>query len=154
MYKTSKVLRSIEYTFLPCMVCFTNSNHVMFSRKLAFCLFINYAYIGSWMQVHKMTFEKKNSSLGYHYVVWNGKAKLTRWKHLFVLSNRIIICIGLNEFIIWYVSCRTLTSCGVEIKTLRGASNKLNMSLIMSLHYFFQKIKFQLFTISSCQRIR
>ena len=48
-----------------CMICFPNSDHVMFSREFAFCLFINYAYIGTWMHVYKTTFEKKNSSLGY-----------------------------------------------------------------------------------------
>ena len=48
-----------------CMICFPNSDHVMFSREFAFCLFINYAYIGTWMHVCKTTFEKKNSSLGY-----------------------------------------------------------------------------------------
>ena len=69
MYKTSKVMRSIEYTFLPCMFCFLNSDHVMFSREFAFCLFINYAYVVTWMHVHKTKFEKKNRSLGYHHVV-------------------------------------------------------------------------------------
>ena len=48
-----------------CMICFPNSDHVMFSREFAFCLFINYAYIGTWIHVYKTTFEKKNSSLGY-----------------------------------------------------------------------------------------
>ena len=48
-----------------CMICFPNSDHVMFSREFAFCLVINYAYIGTWMHVYKTTFEKKNSSLGY-----------------------------------------------------------------------------------------
>ena len=67
----------IEYTFLALMFCFHNSDHVMFSREFAFCLCINYAYTGTWMQVHKTKLEKKNSSLGYHHVVWNGKTKLT-----------------------------------------------------------------------------
>ena len=48
-----------------CMICFPNSDHVMFSREFAFCLFMNYAYIGTWMHVYKTTIEKKNSSLGY-----------------------------------------------------------------------------------------
>ena len=48
-----------------CMIGFPNSDHVMFSREFAFCLFVNYAYIGTWMHVYKTTFEKKNSSLGY-----------------------------------------------------------------------------------------
>ena len=48
-----------------CMICFPNSDHVMFSREFASCLFVNYAYIGTWMHVYKTTFEKKNSSLGY-----------------------------------------------------------------------------------------
>ena len=48
-----------------CKICFPNSDHVMISREFAFCLFINYAYIGTWMHVYKTTFEKKNSSPGY-----------------------------------------------------------------------------------------
>ena len=50
------------------MFRFPNTDHVMFSREFAFCLFINYAHIGTWMHLHKTTFEK-NSSLGYHRVV-------------------------------------------------------------------------------------
>ena len=49
------------------MFCFLTSEHVMFSREFPFCLFINYAYICTWMHVHKMTFER-NGSLGYHHV--------------------------------------------------------------------------------------
>ena len=33
------------------MVCFLNSDHVMFSREFAFCLFINYVYICMWMNM-------------------------------------------------------------------------------------------------------
>ena len=47
----------------------------MISREFAFCIVINYAYIGTWIHVHKTKFEK-NSSLGYHHVVWNGKQNL------------------------------------------------------------------------------
>ena len=36
----------------------------MFSREFAFCLFINYAYIGTWMHVYKTTFEKKKQFSG------------------------------------------------------------------------------------------
>ena len=32
----------------------------MFSWEFAFCLFINYAHIGTWMHMHKTKFEKKN----------------------------------------------------------------------------------------------
>ena len=35
----------------------------MFSSEFDFRLFINYAYIGNWMQF------EKNNSLGYHHVV-------------------------------------------------------------------------------------
>ena len=49
--------------FLACMFCFPNSDHVKFSRKFAFCLFIDYAYIDTWMHVHTTKFER-NSSLG------------------------------------------------------------------------------------------
>ena len=55
----------------------------MFSREFVFCLFINYAYICTWMHVHKTTFER-NSSLRYHHVVCKGKqnmqTKKVGWK--------------------------------------------------------------------------
>ena len=73
MYKTSKVMRSIEYTFLPCMFCFLNSDHMMFSRQFAFCLFINYAYVVTWMHVHKTKFEKKNVLWGT--ITWSEMGK-------------------------------------------------------------------------------
>ena len=38
------------------------------SREIALCLFINYAYIGTWMHMHKTTVER-NNSLGYYHVV-------------------------------------------------------------------------------------
>ena len=50
------------------MFCFPNSDHVIFPREFAFCLFINCAYIGRWIYVHNTTFER-SSSLGYHHVV-------------------------------------------------------------------------------------
>ena len=50
------------------MFRFPNSDHVMFSREFAFCLFINYAHICLWMHVYKTTFER-NSSLGYQHVI-------------------------------------------------------------------------------------
>ena len=43
------------------------------------CLFRNYANTCTWMHVHRTTFER-NSSLGYHHLVWNGKTKHTSWK--------------------------------------------------------------------------
>ena len=36
---------------------------------------VNYTYARGW-HVHQTTFER-NSSLGHHHVVWNGKTKLT-----------------------------------------------------------------------------
>ena len=61
------------------MFRFPNSDHFMFSGEFAFCLFVNYGYVCTWMHVHKTTFEeKKNSSLGFRHVVCNGKTKLTR----------------------------------------------------------------------------
>ena len=48
----------------------------MFSRKFAFCLFINYAYIGTWMQVHKTTFEKKTVLWGTITLSEMGKQNL------------------------------------------------------------------------------
>ena len=63
------------------MFCFPNSDHVMFSREFAFCLFINYAYTCTWIQVNKTTFER-NSSLGYHHVVCNGKQNIQAKKSI------------------------------------------------------------------------
>ena len=40
-------------TLLACMFCFPNSDHVKFSRKFAFCLYLNYAHIGTWKHMHK-----------------------------------------------------------------------------------------------------
>ena len=53
-----------QYTFIPCMFRFPNSDHFMSSREFAFCLFINYAYVCTWMYVHKTTFEKKKQFSG------------------------------------------------------------------------------------------
>ena len=65
-YDTTRI--NDEQIFLACKFCFPNSDHVMFSTEFAFCLFINYAFICTWMHVHKGTFGR-NSSLGYHHVV-------------------------------------------------------------------------------------
>ena len=53
------------------MFCFPNSYHEMFSREIAFCLFINYAYIWTWMHVHKMTFERNSSQT----ITWSEMGK-------------------------------------------------------------------------------
>ena len=55
------------------MFRFPNSDHFMFSREFAFCLFINYAYVCTWMQVYKTTFEK---NMGFRHVVCNRKQNL------------------------------------------------------------------------------
>ena len=59
-----------QYTFIPCMFRFPNSDHFMFSREFAFCLFINYAYVCTWMHVYKTTFEKKKTVL-WGSVTWS-----------------------------------------------------------------------------------
>ena len=56
---------------MPCMFRFPNSDHFMFSREFAFCLFINYAYGGTWMHVHKTTFEKKINTVLWGSVTWS-----------------------------------------------------------------------------------
>ena len=47
----------------------------MFSREFAFCLFMYYAYIGTWMHVHKTKFEKKKQFSGVpsHGLKWENK---------------------------------------------------------------------------------
>ena len=58
------------------MFCFPNSNHVMFPRKFAFCLDINYAYIGTWMHMH--------TGVGWHLnkekVLWSTISWSEMWK--------------------------------------------------------------------------
>ena len=56
--------RKLNKTQLKFEFCFSNSDHVMFSREFAFCLFIDYAYMCGWIYVHRTTFER-NNSLGY-----------------------------------------------------------------------------------------
>ena len=56
--------RKLNKTQLKLEFCFSNSDHVMFSREFAFCLFIDYAYMCGWIYVHRTTFER-NNSLGY-----------------------------------------------------------------------------------------
>ena len=64
------------------MFCFPKSDHVMFSREFAVWLFINYAYMCTWIHVHKTTFER-NSSLGVpsRGLKWENKteAKKVYW---------------------------------------------------------------------------
>ena len=36
------------YTFLACMFCFPNTDHVVFSREFAFCLFVNKNAVSSY----------------------------------------------------------------------------------------------------------
>ena len=59
------------------MVCFINSDHVMFSREFAFCPFINCENLCTWMYAHRTKFER-DSSLKYHHL--NGETKHTSWK--------------------------------------------------------------------------
>ena len=63
---------SCQQTFLACMFCFPNLDHVIFSRECAFGLFINHAYICTWMHVRRTTFER-NSSVGY--IMWSEMGK-------------------------------------------------------------------------------
>ena len=59
------------------MVCFINSDHVMFSREFTFCPFINCENLCTWMYAHRTKFER-DSSLKYHHL--NGETKHTSWK--------------------------------------------------------------------------
>ena len=56
------------------MFRFPNSDHVMFSREFAFCLFINYAHICLWMHVYKTTFGVPSRGLKWE----NKKYKVKR----------------------------------------------------------------------------
>ena len=58
--------------------------------EIALCLFINYAYIGTWMHMHKTT-DERNNSLGYYHVVWNGKTKHTAKKDYSVSVSHITV---------------------------------------------------------------
>ena len=55
------------------MFCFWNTDHVMFFREFAFCLFMYYAYIGTWMHVCETKFEKKNVLWGS--ITWSEMGK-------------------------------------------------------------------------------
>ena len=46
----------------------------MFSREFAFFLFVNYAYIGTWMHVRKTKFEKKKTVL-WGTITWSEMGK-------------------------------------------------------------------------------
>ena len=62
--------RNVRGILLACMFRFPNSDHVIFSREFAFCLFINHAHICTRIHVHRTKFERNtNSSQGYHHVV-------------------------------------------------------------------------------------
>ena len=50
------------------LFCFFNSYRLISSFKFAFCLFINYANICTWIGKNST---KKDRSLGNHHVVWN-----------------------------------------------------------------------------------
>ena len=67
--------RKLNKTQLKLEFCFPNSDHVMFSREFAFCLFINYAYMCRWIYVHRTTFER-NNSLGYREQAYKLKGLL------------------------------------------------------------------------------
>ena len=60
---------------------YTNPFIVPQSVLKEICPFRNYANICIWMHVHRTTFER-NSSLGYHHLVWSGKTKHSSWKGL------------------------------------------------------------------------
>ena len=64
--------KALKYTFLPCMCCVPNSDHVMFSKEFAFRLFINYAYMDTLKHVNMMKFEKKKhfSGVPSHGLKW------------------------------------------------------------------------------------
>ena len=54
------------------MLCFPNSDYMIFSKEFALFLFINYAHICKWMQMHRTTFWKRQF-YGVPYVVWKRK---------------------------------------------------------------------------------
>ena len=57
------------------MFYFPASDHMMLFREFAFCLFINSAYICTWMHVLQTTFERDSSPC----VKWENKTyKLKR----------------------------------------------------------------------------
>ena len=71
-----------------CMICFPNSDHVMFSREFAFCLSLIMHTQARGCTCIRRHLKKQNIFLRY------------KLKTSIRISNRIIICIGLNEFII------------------------------------------------------
>ena len=65
----------------------------MLSREFAFFLFVNYAYIGTWMHVRKTKFEKKKTVL-WGTITWsemgkqNLQAKNVFWKFCEELTSQ------------------------------------------------------------------
>ena len=71
------------------MFIFPNSDHVTFSTELAFCFFIYYAYICTWVYVHKTKFEKKKfSGVPSRGLKWENKNYMYKLKKSF--SRKVV----------------------------------------------------------------
>ena len=68
------------YPFFARRYYFPNSGHVMFSLEFAYCLFISYVRLYTWIAQH---------SLWQHHMVCNGKTKRTNLKGLLLASVHI-----------------------------------------------------------------
>ena len=61
---------------------------------------IAYAYICTWMHVHKTTFER-NSSPGYHHVIWKGKKTYKLKRFFFLLEKWFCKILLANQGALW-----------------------------------------------------
>ena len=61
---------------------------------------IAYAYICTWMHVRKTTFER-NSSLGYHHVIWSWKQKIQTKEVFFLLEKWFCKILLANQGALW-----------------------------------------------------
>ena len=107
-------------------VLFPNSYHSMFSGEFTFCLFIDYAYRCTWIRVHKTTFER-NSSLGYHQVVWNGKQNIQAKKFF---SSCIFQNPTIRKYSIYMYICTSSSSTALYVWTLNRQFLCLNLQSV------------------------
>ena len=71
-----------------CMICFPNSDHVMFSREFAFCLFINHAYIPTYISLQEEPEARWPSALNYVSGIKSGFRSC--WGHCLVFLGKTL----------------------------------------------------------------
>ena len=83
-----------EWTFLAWLVCFPNTDHVIFSRK---CSFIHPKIIHSYSRDF-WKFESDNSQ-GYHHMFWDGATNRPRQKRLLAQHLEALLGFVAGQFV-------------------------------------------------------